>query len=64
MVRKFMGRSVNWKDQWKLEEEWVVEKLNRTSVAEEWSMGEEVRMKERRVTCQNQQLLGGFLKII
>jgi hypothetical protein len=50
VVRKVMGRGVNWEDEWEEEEGRVVGELGRRMVAEEWSMREEARVKERRIT--------------
>jgi len=49
-VRKVMGRGVNWEDEWEEEEGLVVGEMGRRMVADEWSMGEEALVKERRVT--------------
>jgi len=49
-VRKVMGRSVNWDEEWEEEEGLVVGELGRRMVAEGWSMGEEALVKDRRVT--------------
>jgi len=50
VVRKVMGRGVNWEDEWEVEERLVVGKLGRRMVAEELWMGEGALVKERRVT--------------
>jgi len=49
-VRKLMGRTVNWEDEWEEEEGLVVGELDRRMVEAGWSMGEEALVKERRVT--------------
>ena len=49
-VRKLMGSGGNQQDEWEEEEGLVAGELGRRMVAEEWSMGEEPRLKQRRVT--------------
>ena len=61
-VRKVMGRSVNWEDEWEEEEELVVGELGRRMVAEGWSMGEEALVKERRVTGRESTALAWVSK--
>ena len=50
VVRKVMGREMNSEDEQEEEKGLVVGELGRWMVAEEWSMGEEALVKERRVT--------------
>ena len=50
VVRKLMGRGMNWEDAWEEEEGLIVREMDRRMVAAEWSMGEEALVKERRVT--------------
>jgi hypothetical protein len=61
-VRKVMGRSVNWEDEWEEEEGLVVGELGRRMVAEGWSMGEEALVKERRVTGRESTALAWVSK--
>jgi hypothetical protein len=49
-VRKEMGRGMNWEYEWEEEEGLVAGEMGSRMVAEEWSMGEEALVKERRVT--------------
>jgi len=48
-VRKLMGRGVNQEDEWEEEGGLVVEELGRRMVTEQWSIGEEALVNERRV---------------
>jgi len=57
-----MGRGVNWEDEWEEEEGLVVGELGRRMVAEEWSMGEEALVKERRVTGRESTALAWVSK--
>jgi hypothetical protein len=50
VVRKVLGSGVNWEDEWEEEEGLLVREVGRRMVAEEWSMGEEALVKERKVT--------------
>jgi len=45
-----MGRGVDLEDEWEEEEGLIVRQLGRRMVAEEWSMGGDTMVKERRVT--------------
>jgi len=49
-VRKRIGRGVNWEAVWAEEEGLLVGELDSWMVADEWSMGEEALLEERRVT--------------
>jgi len=50
VLRKQMGGGTNWEDKWEEEEGLVVGELGRKMVADEWLMGEQALVKERRVT--------------
>jgi len=62
-VRKVMGRSVIWEDEWEAEEGLVVGELDRRMVAAGWSMGEEALVKERSVTGSESTTLAWVSKI-
>jgi len=49
-VWKLMKRGVNWEDECEQGEGLLVGELGRSMVADEWAMGEEALLKERRVT--------------
>ena len=44
-----LGRDVNWEDEWQEKEGLVVQDQGRMMATEEWSMGEEALVMERRV---------------
>jgi len=45
-----MARAVNGENEWEGKEELIVGEFGKRMGAEEWSMGEEALLKERRVT--------------
>jgi hypothetical protein len=62
-VGKLMGIHMNWEGECIEEEELVVGELDRRMVAEEWSMGREDVVKQRRVPGENPQHWHEFLTI-
>jgi len=53
---------VNWEDEWEEEEGLVVGELGRRMVVEEWEVGAEALVKERRVTWRESTALAWFSK--
>jgi hypothetical protein len=61
-VRMVVRRGVHWEDEWGVEERLVLSELGRKIVAEEWSVGKEAPLKDRRVTRRESTAFGWVSK--